>query len=320
MDIGEVLSRAWQIIWKHKVLWIFGILAGCGGGGNAGGSSNVRTSGNGGSPFGGPIDRFFSNLSQQQVFALVAAVILFILIATIIAVFLGTIGKIGLVRGVQQADSGTERLSFGELFNGSLPYFWRVFLLNLLVGLIFAVVIIAFLLILIVPIITVASTGNEQATGIVALLAVCLIPLICLLLPVGWVVGWVIEQATIAIVIENLGMMDGLRRGWQVVVRNLGMIIVMALILGLGVGLIGGVIIGVPLLAIMGPLMLSLITGTDQGLSGGMAVSLLCLVGYLPVLILLNGILRSYIESAWTLTFLRLTRPRVSNLPGVPTA
>ena len=39
MDIGEVLSRAWQIIWKHKVLWIFGILAGCasgGGGGNPG--------------------------------------------------------------------------------------------------------------------------------------------------------------------------------------------------------------------------------------------------------------------------------------------
>jgi hypothetical protein len=27
-DIGEVLSRAWQITWKHKVLWIIGILYG----------------------------------------------------------------------------------------------------------------------------------------------------------------------------------------------------------------------------------------------------------------------------------------------------
>jgi hypothetical protein len=25
-DFGEVLSRAWQITWKHKVLWIIGIL------------------------------------------------------------------------------------------------------------------------------------------------------------------------------------------------------------------------------------------------------------------------------------------------------
>ena len=39
-NFGEVLTRAWQIIWKHKVLWIFGILASCGrgsGGGNGGG-------------------------------------------------------------------------------------------------------------------------------------------------------------------------------------------------------------------------------------------------------------------------------------------
>ena len=38
-NFGEVLTRAWQIIWKHKVLWIFGILASCargGGGGPAG--------------------------------------------------------------------------------------------------------------------------------------------------------------------------------------------------------------------------------------------------------------------------------------------
>ena len=28
-NFGEVLTRAWQITWKYKVLWIFGILAGC---------------------------------------------------------------------------------------------------------------------------------------------------------------------------------------------------------------------------------------------------------------------------------------------------
>src|SRR5215213_4165189 len=27
-DLGEVLSRAWQITWKHKVLWVIGILFG----------------------------------------------------------------------------------------------------------------------------------------------------------------------------------------------------------------------------------------------------------------------------------------------------
>ena len=35
-DIGKILSRAWQILWKYKVLWIFGLLlalSGAGGGG-----------------------------------------------------------------------------------------------------------------------------------------------------------------------------------------------------------------------------------------------------------------------------------------------
>ena len=29
MDYGYALIRAWKITWKYKVLWIFGILAGC---------------------------------------------------------------------------------------------------------------------------------------------------------------------------------------------------------------------------------------------------------------------------------------------------
>jgi hypothetical protein len=37
-------------------------------------------------------------------------------------------------------------------------------------------------------------------------------------------------------------------------------------------------------------------------------VSALCCVSYLPILIVVSGIIRAYIGSAWTLTFLRLTK------------
>ena len=46
-DFGEVLSRAWQIIWKHKILWVFGIFAGCARGGGGGGGSGMGRGGNG---------------------------------------------------------------------------------------------------------------------------------------------------------------------------------------------------------------------------------------------------------------------------------
>jgi hypothetical protein len=45
MDYGEVLTRAWQIIWKHKVLWIFGIFAGCSGQGGSTGVDAVLPTG-----------------------------------------------------------------------------------------------------------------------------------------------------------------------------------------------------------------------------------------------------------------------------------
>jgi len=51
-NFGEVLTRAWQIIWKHKVLWIFGFLAGCGQSGSSVrgnfGSGSRGSGGNGG--------------------------------------------------------------------------------------------------------------------------------------------------------------------------------------------------------------------------------------------------------------------------------
>lgn len=55
-NFGEALTRAWQIIWKHKILWVFGILASCGrGGGNFNSNFNSGGGGNGG---GGQLPRF----------------------------------------------------------------------------------------------------------------------------------------------------------------------------------------------------------------------------------------------------------------------
>ncbi len=58
-----------------------------------------------------------------------------ILVLVVLAIFLGTMGRIGLIRGTQEAEGGRTMPIFSELFNGSLPYFWRVFGFNLLVGL-----------------------------------------------------------------------------------------------------------------------------------------------------------------------------------------
>jgi hypothetical protein len=47
-------------------------------------------------------------------------------------------------------------------------------------------------------------------------------------------------------------------------------------------------------------------------LGGGLLTAALCFLAYLPVLLVLSGILRAYIESAWTLTYMRLTNKPVA--------
>lgn len=288
MDFGEVLSKAWRIIWKHKVLWIFGILASCGGGNSASSNSGWRTSFQ---QHGWDYQPMINNIPEWQIALIVGIILLVVLVLVVLAVFLSTVGRIGMIRGTVQADRGADRLSFGELFSGSLPYFWRVFGLNLLVGLAFALAVIIVI--------------GGLAITLVGL--ICIIPIVCLLVPIGWFISVLTEQANIAIVTENLGIMDGIKRGYEVLRANLGPIIVMWLILGLGVGLVGGLIIGLPIALLIGPAVIGVISGNETALGGGLLVTGLCLVAYLPVLIVANGILQSYIRSAWALTYLRLT-------------
>ncbi len=295
MDIGYVLTRAWQIIWKHKVLWVFGILAGCTG--NGGGGNNFRSSFQGEMPQ--QYQQFFQpfqNIPQWQVALLIGLAILVVLVLLVLAIFLSTIGRVGLIRGTQQVEGGAASVTFGELFSGSMPYFWRVFGLGLLVGLLVLVVGAVF------AVLAVAGVAVTLGLGLL-----CLIPLLCVLVPVIWFVSVIVEQASIAIVLENLGIMDGLRRGWEVVRANLGTMIIMALILVLGVGTIGGIIISLPILVIVVPAVIAVALGNGQQVPGvGLLLAGLCFIAYLPVYLLLNGILRSYVESAWTLTFMRL--------------
>jgi hypothetical protein len=310
MDFGYVLKRAWEIIWKFKVLWIFGILASCGQAGSSGGSnSGYRVSAQE-SNFGPQVERFFNQLDPAIIAFLIALLILAIFAMIILAILLGTVGRIGLIRGTMKAEQGAARLTFGELWRDGLTYFWRVFGLNLLIGVVIFLVILA----IFIP--------GAILTGLtLGLFAFCLIPMTCLLIPVMWAVYVVIEQANIALVVENLSITRAISRGWEVVRNNIGNMIVMSLILLLGVGLIGGAVIGLPLLIVATPAMVGFASGTTDAITNGMIISGIFFIVYLPLLLLFSGILKAYTTSAWTLTYLRLTtKPALSIIeaPDLP--
>jgi len=309
-NFGEILTRAWEITWKYKVLWIFGILAGCtqggGGGGGGGGNSGYRA---------GPSDqnlppelkRFFHQMQdfvgwvEANLFLFIAIGVIVFLLFMVLFIFLGTIGRVGLIKGAYEAELGAERLSFGELFSASLPYFWRVFGLSFLIGLAF------FLLLMPLVLLGVLTAG---------IAFMCILPLICLLIPVGMIVSIVIEQANRAIVLEDMGMFDGLKRGWEVARANVGPMLVMALIL-FGIQLVLGIVIVLPIFIIVFPTIFAFALGEAQSFTP-LYIALACICLYAPVSWLLSGILTTYTQSAWTLTYLQVTKESEPSEAPVP--
>jgi hypothetical protein len=294
-NFGEVLTRAWQIIWKHKVLWIFGILAsfarGSGSGsGGGGGNSGYQMNGSGNGPFsGGQIERVmnqFGNFIQNH-WWIIIAIILGLFLVSFIFYMLGMMGRIGLIKGAALADKGAEHLAFGELWSESMPFFWRIFGINFLFGLAFLVILIPLVLF-----------------GFVTMG----IGFLCIIVPLSWVVMVIVEQAQNAIVLEDLSMLDGFKRGWEIVKVNAVPMIIMVLILGIGSAVLG-LIVALPLIIALIPIFIGMVT-SQQSLTP-FYIALACCAVYMPVLIFFNGVLTAYIQTAWTLTYLRLSQPKV---------
>ena len=308
MDYGKVLSKAWKTIWKHKILWLFGILAGCsasGGSGGGGGSasSNISNSSGGtgfqdGPSFLGPqaqrnFEQFSRTLTDIQpgVWVMIGlGVLVLILVISILSLLLGTLGTTGVIKGAGMADRASEDekpISLGKIFKGIKPHYWKVVLLTFglrVVGLIVG-------LILALPIV---------------LFAVCTCFLgLFLLIPVGWFIQTMVTFSTIAIIEEDLGIFDAIARAWNLMIKNLGQVAVMFLILGVGQFVIG-LLIALPVFASFLPVVINIISTGAEAIRTGLIVSGVMFLIALPLTIFLSGVLRAYVLTSWTLTYRRL--------------
>lgn len=275
MNFGEVFSRAWQIIWRNKALWIFGLLAGLAATGDNG--NGIR--------FDYQSDRisFMSPFLDNMPGWAWLLLIMVGLVLLVAVVLLSAIGRAGLMRGAWLADGGESNLTFRRLFDEGKNYFVRVLVLEILmVGLFLSLIVV-----LLIP--AVLTLG-------IALL--CLWPLFILLVPALIGLSVLSKLAIAAITGENLSVMDGLRRGWEVLRANLLQTAAVAFALWL-IGVVISAIIGIPAIAMLAPL--------AYGARGGAIIGLMLFLIYLPILLAVRGLLTSYTDSVWTVVFRRLT-------------
>jgi hypothetical protein len=316
MNIGKVLSRAWKIIWKNKILWLFGILAGCsasggGGGGGGGASSSIGSGSSGGSTmmppqgnFGnGPsilapsaqraFEQFTRTVSSIEPWVWVAIAVGLVILGLVFAVlsfFLGTLGTTGVIKGTgmaDQADEDDKPVSMGAIFKGIKGSYWKVILLRLGLSILGFVVV----MILILPL-------------ILFTVLTCFLGLF-LLIPIGWFISTMVDFTVIAIVEEGLGIFEAIARAWHLMIKGLGQVAVMFLILGVG-KIVVGLVIGLPVVLIPLPIIINLLSSGFQNMTVSLTISGVLLLVIVPVVVFLNGVLRAYVLSAWTLTYHRL--------------
>jgi hypothetical protein len=302
MDYAGVLSRAWHITWRNKALWILGILAGCSG--NGAGGSGGRASSSFNYNFGGgghgPGPEFLNNIPEQTWIIIALGLVCLAFLLVVLFVVLGVIGKGGLIAAFNLADEG-EAVSLRQAFDLSLTYFWRMLAIQLLISLAWLLSILVFAVVAFLPVLFTLG-----------LALCCLVPFIILLALAVHIYATLAQNA---LIVEEMGVFEALGMAWEIMKTHVGPVVVMALILIVG-GFIVGVLVGLPALALLAPLITGLIIGSQASITSGVAIFGLCLIVYIPVAILLNGILQTFISGSWTMTYRRMTgRTGVETLP-----
>jgi hypothetical protein len=334
MDHVKVLRRAWEVTWRYRVLWVFGVILAfttSQGGGRGGPQYNLG---------GGDLSSLGGDASlpdiAQEIGAEMAGLIplavglgcLFILliVAFTIARY---VAETALIRLVDEHEETGEKRSLREgIRMGWSRRAWRLFLINLLIDVPIALAFIVLFLLAAAPLLLwVTENKTAGVVGTVASVGMFVL-FIFLAIIVAVVVTLLKRFFHRACALEGLGVIESIRHGFALVKLHLKDVAVMWLIMvGVGIGLgiamfmvvifllvVGLIGAGVPAAVVGGlaslafempvPLILGLVLGI---------LLLLLLVG-IPALFL-RGLIELYKSSVWTLTY-REVRALESVAPG----
>jgi hypothetical protein len=288
-DFGEVLTRAGQITWRHKVLWLLNLL-----------------------PMlmmflFFPIVFVFIFYTEKNPLVLngifsnpifVGLIIVFEFMLILGSWILSTIARSSTTLGVLRAEEGNPSISFMELLRDGLPYFWRMFGVMLLISLTIGVVFFIFFGCIM------AFTLVTMGMG-----AICAQPLMLLMMPVSLLAMALMEQAEAAVVADNKSVMDALNYAFNLVKTHIWKYVLITLIVYFGTMIVMSVV--------MFPMMFIPFFGLSfLGFSpdGSSSSSFMWMMGFfllilIPVIAFVQSVIATFMKSSLTVTYLRLTRP-----------
>lgn len=308
MDYWKLVSDAFKITWRHKYLWLLGILAALTEG-NSLSSFNYslpsfRDKPDSGKPFFESVQTAVvkgvsNNISDGISFLnspiLWTVLILFFLVLFLIIIFFSLSARAGMVKSVSEIEKGKES-GFGKGLRQGISIFWRIF------GLELVVVLMVLLALLITALPAIILAVLSQIALLILWIILLILPLIIFFIYLSLLEGYAVRILTV----EGKGVFESLGLSHQFIKGNFKNVLVVwliAIILGLAISLgylLVLVLLLLPLLA------LGFLIYLVASWLGVVIYALFFGFILLIFLMFLRGVLSAFTSAYWTLSYLRI--------------
>ncbi|MBU2228831.1 hypothetical protein KJ810_00315 [Patescibacteria group bacterium] len=304
----DIIKEAWQITWRRRFLWFFGLFAVLLGNGgeyeilfqNIDAVSNQQTLiynlqniSNTGQlqTYWDNIASYFSNYTASSIGIFVLVLAIFVLI-----VWLVVISQAGLIDSTLKIKAG-KKADLESGFQAGRKYFSPIFILNL----ISRVFVYTLLFLIGIPLVYLflskESLGWNIAFSIVSFI---------ILVPISIIISFVIKYASAFVVHKGQGVGAALRNGWKLFIKNWLISIEMAFVVllinfSLGLGLI--IFLGIVAIPFVLLGIIFYLVGTSVGVY---VLGVVATVVLIAAAFIVGAFIAAFQFVAWTLLYRRL--------------
>jgi len=292
VDFGAIVNRSFNIAWKYKSLWVFGLFTGAGINGlnldlPDGVWENLM-----GQDYQSDLQGVFDGIdfSNEINMSLLLALLLFFVVLGLVFFICYLIAQPAIIDGINKITRGGQ-YSFGSSFSRGVDFMLRF------LGL-FIITLFAFL----------------AVTLVIVILAIVSLFTLLLTIPVGVVVFFFMWHtfalAEVALVARDTAIGDAIIEGWELLNRNkANCVIATLLMLGIAIGF--AIALGIVALFTFVPL------GIAVGMMTGniIAVLALAVILGLPISIVLGGFTGTFFNAFYIQFYFKLYEPEPVAIP-----
>jgi len=295
----QILKNAWKITWENKFLWWFGFFVALGGGGVFNHNFNSSENNNAGEEIYPEIVEKMSYYWSMYSEWIITGIIILILIIFILCA-LGIIGRGGLINSLIEINKNNKtKFSFG--FKKGKKFFWKLFVLNLILG----IILILILAIFSFPIV---SLLFAEAYGSAVLLSIIAIPIV---ISVFILVSFLRTYSQIYLVGNETRIVKSISLAYNILKKNIGKSVLMSIIL-MAVGIIIGIAIIIIILILSIPFIIWGIASFSTGSLNLVAIIITGLFSFVSYFIFKSAYI-VFVQATWILFFNEIATSIINN-------